>query len=77
MARRGDDLPERRQVADGHAVDDGQLVVGGNLYQAQHRPVGVFRDEFRIEGNGLRVDELSAILPQLLVRGNIVVGQSH
>ena len=73
VARRGDGLPERRHVADGHGVDHGQLAVGGDLDQAQHRPVGVFRDELRVEGDGLRVGELSAILPQLFVGGDVVV----
>ena len=54
-------------------VDHGQLAVGGDLDQAQHGPVGVFRDELRVEGDGLRVGELSAILPQLFVGGDVVV----
>ena len=56
-----------------HRVDHGQLAVGRHLDQAQHRPVGVFRDELRVEGDGLGVRELSAILPQLFVGGDVVV----
>ncbi len=54
-------------------VDHRQFAVGGHLDQAQHRPVGVFRDELRVEGDRLGVRKLPAILPQLFVGGDVVV----
>ena len=42
-------------------VDHRQIAVGGDLDQAQHGPVGVLRDELRIERDRLGVRELLAI----------------
>ena len=73
VPRRGDGLPKRRHVADRDRVDHRQFAVGGHLDQTQHRPVGVFRHEFGVECDALGQRKLAAILPQLLVGGDIAV----
>ncbi len=47
-------LPERRQVRYFQRIDDRLNRTGSNLHKAELRPVCIFGNKFRIEGNRFR-----------------------
>ena len=66
-------LPERGHVVDGHGVDHGQPAVGGDLHQAQHRPVGVLGDELGVEGDRAAPGKFRQNSCKLRVGGDVLV----
>jgi len=72
-ARRGEQVPQRREVFDLQRIDNGQVLVGRELDQAKVGLKTVFGDEFRVVSDDRRRSDDLAEVPQLLVRNDVFV----
>ena len=74
-ARRGEQVPQRREIVHLQRIDDGQVAVRRELDQAEIRLIAVFRHKFRVVSHNRRRGDRLAEIAKVLVGGDVFVLQ--